>query len=124
MTRDQAWKRLTKLLGKRAAMRVGTELSSPERRAKALARVQATIAESDHIDAEIKRRLKELNWYVEMCQQKTDLYRERRKIEGWTMYYRFEAIRKLGWCNEVLATGDTWEEVFEKLEKNSPLTVK
>lgn len=121
MTRTQAWNKIRKLLGPKAAYRVGEKISGPEHREKVLARLKEIDAHREHLNDEINRRLNELPWYVEMVQQKTDLYRERRKLEGWQYYYRFEAILKLGWCNEIVAQGDTWEEVIHKIEGSKKL---
>lgn len=117
MTRAEAWKKIKRLIGERAAIRVGEEISGEAQRQKVRERLREIEEQRTHLDADINRRLTELTWYVERCRQKTDLWMERRKIEGYAHYYRFEAIRKLGYCNEILATGDTWEEVIQKLKE-------
>jgi len=116
MTRAQAQAKIRKLIKEAFYLRAGEEISGPERRAKVAARLQQIRETREFLDAEIHRRLNELNWWREMISQKTDLWKEQRKIEGWEHYERFEVVQSRGIFNEIIATGDTWEEVVRKLE--------
>lgn len=121
MTRDQAMARLRKAYGKRAYATIGKEISSPEKRAAASDRLLTLRLDVEAIDAEIKRRLEETPWYVELKAKRKALNDERNKIGGFG-YYKFRVgfVDNVIGAFNVMGEGDTWEEAFEAAEKRRP----
>jgi hypothetical protein len=125
MTREQAIKKLRKLLGPKAAINVRDEITSPERRAYALASVRALRVRKDELAARIETRRKELldvPDFKAMLDEMAELRKQMNTLSGDAMNYRFEA----GTIDEgipgfnvfhVAAKGDTWEEVIETIER-------
>jgi hypothetical protein len=103
MTREQAVRRLRRLLGKRARWRVTKGLTSPEKRAAARAALEAVRDERRRCPYDEVERLKALQ------AQESALFIAQ-------FDYRFKIFRNEGWMNIEVGQGDTWEEAFASIE--------
>lgn len=123
MTREQAAKRARKLFGPKAYATIGPRLSSPEDRQAALDRRLALRLDVEAIDAEIKRRLADTPWYVELMEKRKAINAERNTLPSGA-YYKF----RVGFIDNVLGAfnvegeGDTWEEAFAQAERKRKAT--
>jgi hypothetical protein len=118
MTRAEAVRKLKKLFtGKVPYWWVGDEISGEEKRQK----VRERLKEIEDIRASLDDRLNKLllaqPWYVEMTNQKRDLWMERRKIEGGAHYKRFQIGYYVGGFVHIQGSGDTWEEAFAEYDR-------
>lgn len=131
MERATALKRIQKLLGKDAYWRIGTSITSPERRmATQIARLeadfQAAVAkrEMQEHGEELLRNDPTYQSLKAIWQKKRDVAKKAESnYDG--AGYRFEVgTRNLGGMftsTTPKAYGDTWEEIFEKLGAQSAL---
>lgn len=119
MTRDEAIKRAKKLLGPKAFVEAGERLSSPEERATNTGRIKAVRARRQEISEEINRRLKLEPWWQALHAEDQRLHTELKGLYP-IPYYKFRVGHvdtMLGWRHSS-GEGDTWEQAFEKAEKN------
>lgn len=115
MTREQAIRELRKLYGTRAYIRVGNEVSSPEKRAAAGEERDRHKAEEESIAAEI-RRLEELHGITDL-RRKMRQARVSKESAGWrstrTGGCKFTVGENVGYAVHIKGEGDTWEEAIE-----------
>lgn len=116
MTNQQAEKRAKQLWGKNAIIRNSGSFSSPEKRQASTDAIKAAKAEVDRIGNEIKERLATCDWYQELKAQERAAYAKLEEVKYHRAGYRFSVGKNIGWANEILGQGDTWEEAFAKAE--------
>src|ERR1043165_4686687 len=116
MTNEQATAQEKKRWGKQFFVRNGESFSSVEKRDKNRDQYRAATKEIADIEAEIKRRLSELDWYQELRERQRKLRSEANVAQGNALYYRFSVGRRTSTFNEILGQGDTWEEAFAKAD--------
>ena len=118
MTREQAQREATKRWGKQACIRASESLSSPEKRTAAKAMRDAGKARIEAIDAEIKKRLLELDWYTALLAEKKNLRDKWGQVKGTgdLSYYKFSVGKDVGYAFHVCGSGDTWEEAFAQAD--------
>ncbi len=119
MTNEQAQREAKKRWGKSFFIRNGESFSSTEKRDKNRDQYQAATKEIASIEAEIKRRLSELDWYQELRTRQVTLRKEANNAQANCLYYRFTVGKCGGVFNEILGQGDTWEEAFAKADKRA-----
>jgi len=120
MTRQEAFKKLQKLFGKKALYRVHTELSSPEKRQQAREAMEALRAKHEDVKVRRDARQKELladPTYQELVVEARALYQALDRARGEMSYYKFSIGTNEGFAYMVEAQGDTWEQCFEELER-------
>lgn len=116
MTRNQAIRKLQGLFGTRAYWRVGSSVTSPEKREEAKNAAAQLKADMEALDAEIRER-ERTSGITELRQRKNALYRERERQNGLAHHYKFTVGINKGWCVEHVAEGDTWEEAIDSAER-------
>lgn len=116
MTNQQAMKQATKRWGKQALVQNNGHFSSPEKRATASEQATAARARIKAIDQEIADRLKALDWYQALTQERRELQKEASNNTSLALRYRFQVGRNTGLFFEVLGSGDTWEEAFAQAD--------
>jgi hypothetical protein len=116
MTREQAIREGRKRWGKRAIVRAGEALSSPEQRAEAMDRLKRNRARRDEIDREVQARLNTLDWYRAAQAERKACLQEVSQTQGWASYYKFSVGLDIGIAFSVEGQGDTWEEAFAKAD--------
>jgi seryl-tRNA synthetase len=123
MTRDQAFKKIRKLLGPKAAADVRGDISSPEKRERASESLKFLRTRREELDAKITARQKELldvPDFQALLEERRKLRKEVDSFQGEALHYKFMAGRISGVGGisffHVEAQGDTWEEVIAKLE--------
>lgn len=117
MDNKQAETEARKRWGKSFYIRNGEGFSSPEKRDTNLVQYQTATKEIAEIEAEIKRRLGELDWYQELRTRQQALRKEANNAQSNCLYYRFTVGKCGGVFNEILGQGDTWEEAFAKADQ-------
>ena len=117
MDRSTALKKLTRILGKRASWRVYDAPSSPDKR-------QAAMAEKDRLKADveaIERRRREILDAIpelkELHQKERELRKALDRARSYSHYYRYIVGINIGIGLEVKAEGDSWEDIFRRLEQ-------
>jgi hypothetical protein len=121
MTRQQAQKEAQKRWGKRAMIRVGELLSSPDKRAEAQAILKRNRERRDAIDHEVNERLNAMDWYRELMAERKACVRAVSEAQGWAAYYKFKVGRDVGIAFSVDGCGDTWEAAFADAERQKAL---
>lgn len=116
MTRQQAEKEARKRWGRKAMIRAGSAISSPEKRAEAKQRLQANKERRDAIDREVAERLKAMDWYQALMVERKSCLDAIRDSSGWNVYYKFSVGRDVGIAFAVDGRGDTWEEAFARAD--------
>lgn len=122
MTRDQAIKRLKRLLGPKAYWRIDDAISSPEKRERYKARRAAAREAFESADANLRARRDALLAADEEYQRLNAIRRAAHKAREDTRYHDGEGGYKfeVGTRNDIFiqpkAYGDTWEDIFAKLE--------
>lgn len=119
MTNDQAMKQAAKRWGKKALVRNAGHFSSPERRAEAHEKTTTARARMKAIDREITERLKTLDWYQALTNERKELQKVASENSGIAMFHRFSVGRNAGLFFEVLGSGDTWEEAFAQADERA-----
>lgn len=112
MTREQAIREARKRFGPRAIARAGEALSSPEKRATALATLKANRERRDAIDREVQARLDAEDWYRALMAERKECQKIISQTQGWASYYKFAVGKDIGIAFSVEGQGDTWEEAF------------
>jgi hypothetical protein len=105
--------------GKKFFIRNGESFSSAEKRNKHREQYQTATKEIAEIEAEIKRRLAELDWYQALRTRQASLRKDANNAQANCIYYRFTVGKCGGVFNEILGQGDTWEEAFAKADSRS-----
>ncbi len=126
MERTTAIKKLKKLLGPKCYWRIGDKITSPERRAETKTFLLETEFSERCLARDMKVRAAELMAADTLYQSlKADWQSYRDKIESSRQKgepaFRFEVGTQSGGALNVVspkAYGDTWEEIFEKLQSN------
>ena len=116
MTNEQASRQAKKRWGNKFYICNGESFSSPEKRDKNGEQYRTATKEIADIEAEIKRRLSELDWYQELRTRQQALRKEANNAQGYALYYRFSVGKRGPVFTEILGQGDTWEEAFEKAD--------
>lgn len=121
MTRDKAQREAVKRWGKQGIVRASESLSSPEKRAAARKLFDASKARIAGIDAEIKERLAQLDWYQALLAEKRSLKDQWGQIQGTghLSYYKFSVGKDIGYAFHVCGNGDTWEEAFADADEKA-----
>lgn len=117
MTNQQAAAKAKKRWGNRFYVRNSGHMSSPERRSEALRVVQEARARQKEIDDEVRRRMKEMDWYQELCKERRQCVETISKTEGNAHHYRFSIGKSGGMFTEIIGSGDTWEEAFAQADQ-------
>jgi len=118
MTKQQAEKLARKRWGKRAIVRQGDDMSSPERRAKGREQLIAARDEITAIEQEIAERLNALDWYQELLARKREALKRKDAAFWPSMYYRFEVGKFDGLGFSIEGQGDTFEQAFAKADEH------
>jgi hypothetical protein len=125
MTREQALKKLRKLLGKNAAFTVHERISSPEARARALESRRflsgRKVELSERLEARRKALLDGDPEYQSLLAELRPVREQIEKQTGEAFYYKFVAgtVSRLIPSMPIFhieASGDTWEDVIAKIE--------
>lgn len=119
MTRDQAWKKIRRLLGPKARIETGEAISSPERRAVGKAAHEAHRAALDELQAEIDRLVREFYQtepIASLRAKREKMRKDTAKLPSAT-YKKFIAGTVDTFIPgfpvfHIKASGDTWEEVI------------
>lgn len=120
MTRTQAAREARKRWGVKAIIRAYEALSSPEKRAAALHRLQENRARREAIDREVSERLKALDWYQQLQAERRECNKAVSEAQGRCHYYKFSVGKEEhGFAFMVEGQGDTWEEAFGKAQSNN-----
>lgn len=121
MTRQQAEREAKKRWGAKGIIRASDSLSSPEKRNAAKALRDTCKARIEAIDAEIKQRLSQIDWYQALLAEKKSLRDEWGQIRGTghLSYYKFSVGKDLGYAFHVCGNGDTWEEAFAEADRKA-----
>lgn len=124
MTRQEAWKRLQKLYGKKAAFRVmdgAPNASDREKAAEAAKEIAALKRELDERIEARKRVLLNVPDYKELLAARETAKKKLNELTGVRFAYKFTAgyVSSLGFFH-VEAHGDTWEEVFAEIKAKNP----
>lgn len=124
MTRAQAFTKIKRILGPNAHVDVGNEITSPEKRQAAHDAAESFRQQRTELDARITSLQKVLldhPEYKALQAQRTALRKQFEQVNWQQSRYKFQAgiVSDLGPFNafHVRASGDTWEEVIAKLEK-------
>ncbi len=117
MTRDQAIKRLSTLYGRKAYYRVGTSITSPDKREAARLEVTRLRAEEEAAKAAIASWLAAQPDYQALVAHKRAITKAR-EAAGWALTdHKFNVGINRGWCVEMTGSGDTWEEAIAAAER-------
>jgi hypothetical protein len=122
MRREDAIKKLTKLLGKKLGYRVDPKAPDHDERANAREQLEGFRAERDRLRTQKELRLKAILAADEEYQRlKVELDAHSKRCDeliGITLQYRFTAgyFMAAGFF-VIKAQGDSWEEVIAKLQK-------
>jgi hypothetical protein len=124
MTRDEATRKIKKLLGPKALLEARGEISAPDKRERAREAARFLKARTVELDAKIAARQKELldvPDYQAMLAERKTLRKDANDLLGDQLHYKFQAGTLGGFTGfpifHVEAQGDTWEEVIAKLEE-------
>ncbi len=120
MERIVAIKRLGKLLGKEMGYRIDPKAPTPEARAEAKAKLPALIAARQEASKAVEDRRVALLQGDQQYQELTAAYRALRKETDQTAsiarHYKITVGNSVaGMFFSVMAEGDSWEEVIEKV---------
>ena len=113
MTRAEALAKARKLWGKRAFLRVGPRLSSPEDREQRLSQVRDLRASKITLDAHYAAWLEQQPEHQRYLAARRIILDQIRTHDVMP-YYKFELGVNLGWATEIKGWGDTWEDAFTK----------
>jgi hypothetical protein len=120
MTRQEALKRLRKMLGPKLGYRVDPSAPSPDEREEARARVAALAEARTQAEAAMQARQRELLQDPEYQRLRAE-WQEAKKVAdrnaGKLYHFKFTAGVSNGMFFHVRAQGDSWEDVFAKLKK-------
>lgn len=116
MTRDKAIKALGKLIGDRLIYRVYDWQTSPEQRQAARDERDRVKARMEAIEARTKELLAAIPEYVALTEERRLLYKRKERLSSEMCRYKFMAGVRRDIFTEVMAEGDTWEEVIAKVE--------
>ena len=123
MTREQALRRLKRVLGPKAYWRIAEGVSSPEKRERYHARRQAAHAQRKAAADALEARKVELLAADAEYQARLAIYHTAKEVDNDVRYrdgesgYKFSVgIIDLGMFRVQRAEGDTWEEIFAQLE--------
>lgn len=117
MTNQQAATKAKKLWGKSFYVRNSGHVSSQEKRDEASKRYKAARTEIETIEADIKLRLRQLDWYQELRKQQRELRKESETAQSIALFHRFSVGKSNNLFTEILGSGDTWEEAFAAVRK-------
>lgn len=121
MQRSTALKKLNALFGKSAGYRIDDKAPTPEERAAAKAELQDAVAERDRLRAAKNARyeavLKADPEYQALAEASRAASRRTDKLSWTTRHYKITVGKSSmnGLFFSVMAEGDTWEEIFDKL---------
>lgn len=119
MTNQQAASKAKKRWNGRAYIRAGQDFSSPERRDKNREQYKTARAELEAIEADIKQRLSELDWYQELRTKQRKLRKVADAAQSEALYHRFSVGKSGSMFTEIFGQGDTWEEAFAEADKRA-----
>lgn len=124
MRREDAIKKLGKLLGKNLAYRVNPKAPDQDERNEARDEVKSLNVTYASLDAQVKARAAAVlaadEEYQKLKQARAIIEEQRKKPSAKQHAYRFEAgiiNPRFGWF-EIKAQGDSWEDVIAKLTKD------
>src|SRR5262245_58089824 len=125
MTREEAVRRLRRVIGPLAKSVVGSRPSSPRQRAAAKVQAQALGAELEVLQDEVRRKVAtrhEPRDLITLQHLISRLERQRDEADARARYYRVRVGENHGRFQIERARGDTWDEVFALLnqEDSSP----
>lgn len=122
MRREDAIKKLGKLLGKNLGYRVDPKAPDQDERDEARANLKIQRPIRDDLSKRLAARMEELiEADAEYQQLKTAYWQAKEncdKLQSISLHYRFTAGRSNGMFFHVMAQGDSWEEVIAKLTKD------
>jgi hypothetical protein len=124
MTRQEAIKKLGRIYGKKAGYRVADGAANADERAAASQALKELRALNRELDAQIdKRRAELLNVpdYNELLKTRSSIKQQMNTAMSVAASHKFTAgyVSGMGFFH-VEAQGDTWEEIFAKIEANNP----
>jgi hypothetical protein len=120
MTRTEAMARGKRIFGAEFLYRVGEKLSSADDRESIRQQRRELVAEREAIDAEVKERLAQLDWYVALQKRRSDIFHALRYAEGRSSYFKFQVGKREMGAFWIKGQGDTWEDAFADAEKSKP----
>lgn len=125
MNKKQALAKLRKLLGPRAMYEIRERAPSADERFAIRAALREKVPERNAAKEAMDARRRELLQdpeYRQMVERYQALASEVDRMTSITHSYRISVGKNLGLCFEIAAQGDTWGDVFEKLEAKNRKT--
>lgn len=118
MERTTAIKRLQKRFGPKFMYRVADKPSSAEARAEHWQLFQQTKAEVEALNAREKEIIDAIPEIQDIRAKRRELIQTRERARGWASYYRYQVGTNMhGFAFAIEAQGDSWEDIFRKLEE-------
>lgn len=126
MRREDAIKKLGKLLGKSLGYRVDPKAPDADEREQAMAELAIARPIRDEVRKAMDDRKAELlrgdPEFQRLCTEYAEARKHCEKLQGITGHYRFAAGTSNGIFFMIAAQGDSWEEVIAKIEKDKKLS--
>jgi hypothetical protein len=122
MERAVAVKKLAKIFGKKFRYRIDQSAPSKEEREQARAGLNVVNPELEAASKRLEARRKELQdadpQYQELLAAYKKTLEARDFFRGKIGHHKIEVLTDEGFFHHVRAQGDSWEEIFAKLEKD------